>query len=80
MQGSGDRSPIRECDIGSVGHLYAWGSEVQVGLTPAHLGEWGMDLGSSEELRDDHKRSELTMEGQGCLLLAQGCVRRLDRG
>ena len=41
VQRSGDQSPIGGCDIGSVGHLRARGSEVQVGLTPAHLGKWG---------------------------------------
>ena len=52
---------------------------MQVRLTPAHLGERGTDQGSLEELRDDHKRSELTMGGRGCLQLAQGCVRGSDR-
>ena len=41
VQRLGDRSPIRECDIGSVRHLCAQESEVQVRLTPACLGEWG---------------------------------------
>ena len=53
---------------------------MQVRLTPAHLGEQGTDWGSLEELRDDHKRLELTMRGQGCLQLAPGHVRGSVRG
>ena len=53
---------------------------MQVRLIPACLREQGMDWGSSEELEDDHKRLELTMEGRGCLLLARRHVRGLDRG
>ena len=45
VQRSGNRSLIRECDISSVRHLSAWGSEMQVGLTPAHLREQGDGLG-----------------------------------
>ena len=41
VQRLGDRSPIGGHDIGSVGHLRAQGSEMQVRLTPARLGEWG---------------------------------------
>ena len=41
VQRSGDQSPIGGCNISSVGHLRAWGSEVQVRLTPVHLREQG---------------------------------------